>query len=502
VQAPEKTDHQGSARQMADTTHRFWDQPTGLRLLVIIGAEPHAYPLTDGMSLVVGRGKTATLVIDHPSLSREHARIEVRDNSVTLEDLGSRNGTRVRGELLQPGMRVPVVVGDAVVLGAVLVALQGPPPSLSMAPGISHAATAPLPPLVMPMPIAGGGGGGLGPAMTTAPSGFTPHSMPSEGPMGEVLALADLAAPAPVAVLLLGETGVGKTTIAERIHQRSGRTGDFVRVNCAAVPEPLLESELFGYEKGAFSGAQSQKLGLIEVASGGTLLLDEIGDMPLATQAKLLHVVEHGEVMRLGALKPKKVDVRLIAATHRNLAEMVDKQLFRADLFYRINGIAITIPALRMRRNEILMLAQQFLAQICARMAKPTPRLSPDAQNALLAHPWNGNLRELKNVMDRAALLVQGMEVSASALGLLAANQTPSTPPNAAVPGFASSGGGGSSTNKDLRADVETFEREQIIKALEASQGNQTRAAQMLNMPLRTFVKRLTRYGLTKRRSS
>lgn len=487
---------------MADTTHRFWDQPTGLRLLVIIGAEPHAYPLTDGMSLVVGRGKTASLVIDHPSLSREHARIEVRDNTVTLEDLGSRNGTRVRGQLLQPGMRVPVVVGDAVVLGAVLVALQGPPPSVSMTTGISHAATAPLPPI--PMPIAAGGGG-LGPAMTTAPSGFTPQAMPSEGPMGEVLALADLAAPAPVAVLLLGETGVGKTTIAERIHQRSGRAGDFVRVNCAAVPEPLLESELFGYEKGAFSGAQTQKLGLIEVASGGTLLLDEIGDMPLATQAKLLHVVEHGEVMRLGALKPKKVDVRLIAATHRNLAEMVDKQLFRADLFYRINGIAITIPALRMRRNEILVLAQQFLTQICARMAKPTPRLSPDAQNALLAHPWNGNLRELKNAMDRAALLVQGMEVSASALGLLATSQTPSTPPNAAVgvSGFASSGGGSSSsTNKDLRADVESFEREQIIKALEASQGNQTRAAQMLNMPLRTFVKRLTRYGLTKRRSS
>lgn len=481
---------------MADTTHRFSDQPTGLRLLVIIGAEPHAYPLSDGMSLVVGRGKTASLVIDHPSLSREHARVEVHDNVVTLEDLGSRNGTRVRGELLQPGVRVPIVVGDAVVLGAVLVALQGPPPSPSTSTGISHAVTAP--PLMAPRVTSHAQGAqgvqGVGPVMATAPSGFTPQATPAVGPMAEVLALADLAAPAPVAVLLLGETGVGKTTIAERIHHRSGRSGDFVRVNCAAVPEPLLESELFGYEKGAFSGAQSQKLGLIEVASGGTLLLDEIGDMPLATQAKLLHVVEHGEVMRLGALKPKKVDVRLIAATHRNLTEMVDKQLFRADLFYRINGIAITIPALRMRTNEILILAQQFLGQICARMVKPTPRLSVEAQNALLAHPWNGNLRELKNVMDRAALLVQGPEVNAAALGLFPNAPTPSTPPNA-------SSSSTSRSNKDLRADVESFEREQIIKALEASQGNQTRAAQMLNMPLRTFVKRLTRYGLTKRRS-
>lgn len=478
---------------MSDTTHRFWDEPATLRLLIIAGAAPSEYPLRDGMTLLIGRGKTAAVLIDHPSLSREHASITVRGDTITLEDKGSRNGTRVRGDIIAPHTPVVVNPGDTIVLGAVLVALQGP--------SASHVRK-------QQRPIA---------------------SPPPDGPMVEVFALAELAAPAPVAVLLLGETGVGKTTIAEHIHVRSGRAGELVRVNCAAVPEPLLESELFGYEKGAFSGAQGQKLGLIEVASSGTLLLDEIGDMPLATQAKLLHVVEHGEVMRLGALKPRKVDVRLIAATHRNLTEMVERQTFRADLYYRINGIAITIPPLRARRSEIIPLAEEFLGAICQRMNRPRPTLSAEARAALLAHPWNGNLRELKNVMDRAALLMRGGEISPALLGLAPA--TPSAPPHAAItspptapppyghptyPPYGAPYGAAPGAipppaaapvidpdgPKNLRADVESFERDQIVRALEATNGNQTRAAQMLNMPLRTFVKRLTRYGLTKSRRS
>jgi two-component system response regulator AtoC len=423
--------------------------------------------------VVLGRDPASGIVVDDASVSREHACVYVKDGVVTIEDLGSRNGTRVRGQPLRRGERVTLAVNEIFELGAVNIAVKGLP----------------------------GQGTTTGPSATIIPNVAAPT-----GAMARVYELADLVAPSPVCVLLLGETGVGKTAAAERVHKGSGRSGPLVKLNCAAVPEALLEGELFGYEKGAFTGAQTAKPGLIEAATTGTLLLDEIGDMPLATQAKLLHVVEQGEVMRLGALKPRPIDVRFIAATHRDLAQMVSANTFRADLFYRINGITITIPSLRERHDEIVSFAEHFLAATCARMSRTTPQLSPEAKQALIDYPWPGNLRELKNVMDRVALLVRSTVVPAELLGLPGGPPVPgasrSVPPGAAgaTPSTTVTIPPNKDSGADLRAELDSFEREKILRALDEAGGNQTRAAEILGLPLRTFVKRLTRHGLTKPR--
>jgi transcriptional regulator with PAS, ATPase and Fis domain len=449
-----------------------------MRLVVLAGGSPLAYPLPDEGVVLLGRDEACEIVVDDGSVSRRHAAMRVYAGQLTIEDLGSRNGIRVRGERLEKGQTAGLELNELFELGAVVIAVKGPSRprarSALIAPGASGASSAPV--------------AALSAAMVRAND------------------LADLVAPAPVCVLLLGETGVGKTATAERIHATSGRTGPLVKLNCAAVPEALLEGELFGYERGAFTGAQTAKPGLIEAAADGTLLLDEIGDMPLATQAKLLHVVEHGEVTRLGALKPRKVDVRFLAATHRDLPDMVAKGTFRADLYYRVNGISILIPPLRERSEEVVAIAEHFLAATCARMGKPPPSLGQAARAALLAYAWPGNLREVRNVMDRVALLTRTPEVAAESLDLASlastgtwpapATEAPPPAPGGAGPSAAARSGG------DLRSELDSFERERIVKALDEAGGNQTRAAQLLNLPLRTFVKRLTHHGLTKPRRS
>ena len=472
-----------------------WDAPTpGMRLLVLAGGAPRAYPLPNDGVVVLGRDDACAVVVDDGSVSRKHAALHVRAGKITLEDLGSRNGTRVAGQRLAKGESMPIGLNEMFELGAVVVAVRGPAGPRSARPAGAPAASA--------APVVAAG-----------------------GEMARANELADLVAATPVCVLLLGETGVGKTATAERIHAASGRTGPLVKLNCAAVPDALLEAELFGYERGAFTGAQTAKAGLIEAASDGTLLLDEIGDMPLATQAKLLHAVEQGEVTRLGALKPRKVDVRFLAATHRDVPDMVAKGTFRADLYYRINGIAITIPPLRERPDETIGFAEHFLAATCARMSRPAPILRAEARAALLAYPWPGNLRELRNVMDRVALLTRTPEVPAEALSLPTlsgsgaypspTNALPAAGANDAPPPMRGGPGPHAGTSpppamdvpppepgagKDLRSELDSFEKARIVKALEEAGGNQTRAAQLLNLPLRTFVKRLTHHGLTKPR--
>ncbi|MBS2020064.1 MAG: sigma 54-interacting transcriptional regulator [Deltaproteobacteria bacterium] len=447
---------------MPTGTNRTWDERSDLRLLVVSGSNATSHALSEGTRLVIGRSADANVVVDHAAVSARHAQVLVRDGEVLLEDLGSRHGTRLRGEKLAPGHRAPMCPGETAVLGGVVIVLQAPTTTHGR-----HAGTRP------------------------------PSVEPTDGPMEAVNELVELVAAAPVAVLLLGETGVGKTTVAEKLHARSGRTGQLVKINCAAVPEALLEGELFGYERGAFTGAAGSKQGLVEASSSGTLLLDEIGDMALSTQAKLLHVVEQGEVTRLGAVKARKVDVRIVSATHRDLEAMVASGTFRADLYYRVNGISIPIPPLRERRSEILAFASSFLTATCARMRKPVPALSVGARRVLMEHPWPGNLRELRNVMDRAALLSQKRgEVTEEMLGLTAlalpGTASPGKPPDAApLPRSVHE-----ATN--LRRDVEAFERARIVEALAAADGNQARAAELLGLPLRTLVKRLSRYGLTR----
>jgi len=216
-----------------------------------------------------------------------------------------------------------------------------------------------------------------------------------------------------LSVLLVGETGSGKEILAETIHRASGRLGrPFLRLNCAAVPESLAESELFGHLRGAFTGATSDKQGLLEAANGGTLLLDEVGEMPMALQAKFLRVAESGEMMSIGARSATLTNLRLVSATNRNLEEEVGRGRFRKDLYHRLTGEILIIPPLRERRSEIEPLARMFLERAARAMGCTPPRLSGGSLERLLDHDWPGNVRELRNVIERAALLCQGSEIA------------------------------------------------------------------------------------------
>ncbi len=222
-------------------------------------------------------------------------------------------------------------------------------------------------------------------------------------------------------VLILGESGTGKELVARAIHTRSARRGsEMVSVNCAAIPPTLIESELFGHEKGAFTGAIATRAGLIEAADGGTLFLDEIGELPLPVQAQLLRVLQHGEVRRVGANRVHHVDVRLLAATHRDLPSMIDAQTFRADLYFRLRVVDIHLPPLRARGDDIDELALYLLDKICARLGLRRRTLTPEALQAIRAHPWLGNVRELENAIERAAILCDVHALAPEHLGLAA----------------------------------------------------------------------------------
>ncbi len=225
-------------------------------------------------------------------------------------------------------------------------------------------------------------------------------------PMRDLLAQVSKVGPTKARVLITGESGTGKELVARAIHEASDRRGKpFVKVNCAAIPRELIESELFGHERGAFTGATSQKKGLFEVADGGTIFLDEVGDMALGAQAKVLRVLQSGELMRVGGSKLTLVDVRVLAATHRNLHELSQQGEFREDLYFRLNVVPLRVPALRERRDDIPLLARYFVDQACAENGLAVRRLSDAAQSALVAYDWPGNVRELRNVMERMVIL-------------------------------------------------------------------------------------------------
>jgi formate hydrogenlyase transcriptional activator len=216
-------------------------------------------------------------------------------------------------------------------------------------------------------------------------------------------------APTDSTALIQGETGTGKELIARAIHDLSSRVGrPFIKLNCAAIPFDLLESELFGHEKGAFTGAVAQKVGRFELADKGTLFLDEVGDIPLALQPKLLRVLQEQEFERLGGTRTHQVDVRLVAATHRNLVEMVKRNEFRSDLYYRLNVFPIPLPPLRQRREDIPALVKHYVEIYAARMNKQIERISPDTMSALVSYPWPGNIRELQNFIERSVIVTSG----------------------------------------------------------------------------------------------
>jgi len=239
--------------------------------------------------------------------------------------------------------------------------------------------------------------------------------------MKEMLRQASLAAPGDTTILLLGETGSGKELIARYIHEHSGRMrGPFVAVNCAALPESLVESELFGYEKGAFTGALARKPGKFEVAHRGTLFLDEIGDLPLEAQAKLLRVLQDGQLQRVGSTQSIQVDVRVVAATNQNLEEAVPAHRFRSDLYFRLSVFPIHIPPLRDRGDDIVTLAQYFVKYFAARLRKPVTGIAPSVQRRLLEYDWPGNVRELQNVVERAVILTSTPTIEPDAVALSA----------------------------------------------------------------------------------
>jgi DNA-binding NtrC family response regulator len=291
-------------------------------------------------------------------------------------------------------------------------------------------------------------------------------------------------------VLILGETGVGKEVLARTIHERSRRAQKaLVSINCAALSETLLESELFGHEKGAFTGAVAAKAGLLESADGGTVFLDEVGEMPLALQAKLLRVLEQREVLRVGSLRPRPIDVRFLGATNRDLEAEVAAGRFRQDLYFRLNGVAIVIPPLRERTDEIEALARLFVAKAAERCGRKGPALAPEVLELLQRHRWPGNIRELRNVMERAVLLTSGGTIGldtfpANFLGgpLRAIVGVPADPPPAAV------------------ALPEGDDRARVIAALAACDGNQTHAAKMLGISRRTLITRIEEYDLPRPR--
>ena len=306
-------------------------------------------------------------------------------------------------------------------------------------------------------------------------------------PFGEIIAgdsqmqgaldLARTVAPTDSTALITGETGTGKELIARAIHHWSGRSSQaFVAVNCAALAESLLESELFGHEKGAFTGAVAQRRGRFELAHGGTLFLDEVGEMSPALQAKLLRVLQDGTLERVGGTKTVTVDVRVIAATNRDLAQMLVEKSFREDLYYRLSVFPIALPPLRERPADILPLAEHILRQVSRRLGKRVAGFSEEARQLLQEYPWPGNIRELQNVVERAAILCQADRIEPAHLNL-------SAPSHIAA--------------ADEPRTLRDLEREAILAALAACGGNRREAAKQLGIGLRTLYARLKEYGIS-----
>jgi transcriptional regulator with GAF, ATPase, and Fis domain len=323
--------------------------------------------------------------------------------------------------------------------------------------------------------------------------------------MCELLELVKHIADTDVPVLILGETGTGKELFAQALHEHSSRQGRLlVTLNCAAIPDNLVESELFGHEKGAFSGAAAAKAGLFEAAHGSTLFLDEVGELPRTTQAKLLRVLETKEVLRLGALRPLQVDTRVVAATNRDVQAEIAAGNFRADLYYRLNGISLRIPPLRERRDEIPPLAQ-FFAGRCGASGQ---MFSAEAMSRLLRYDWPGNVRELRSVVERAVLLARGGVVEPSHLVFdpRPAAQRRSEPGSAShsdIPPSSTFGAREMPTGAvaaKLQRELDRRERRRIVGALEQAGGNQKDAAQILGISRRTLITRMEQYDIPRPR--
>jgi DNA-binding NtrC family response regulator len=451
-------------------------------LVVFSGEQVRRFPLPAAGEVTIGRDEQSGVRIDDPSVSRRHALLRVGER-LEVEDLGGPNGTFVRqraqpdgasagGGTLHVNVRqllsrtAELAVGDCLLFGTTSVAVRRVPE--------------------IELPDLGS---------TEEPgAGGAPGVIVRDPAMRALYVQVARAARANISVLLLGETGVGKEILARAIHAHSPRAkGPFVGINCAALAPTLLESELFGSEKGAFTGSVAARAGLFEAADGGTVFLDEIGEMAPDTQAKLLRVIEERTVMRLGSTRARPIDVRFVAATNRDVADGAEgDRRMRSDLYFRLSGIVFSIPPLRDRPLEIDALAASFLTAACRDLERtPPPAISGGAMDLLRRHAWPGNVRELRNVIERAVVLCAEDEILPDHLppSLLAVGAGAASPPASKL-----------ASKLPLAAEMKSIERAKILEALERCGGNQSEAARMLGMPRRTLVSRLGELGLTRPR--
>lgn len=400
-------------------------------------------------SVLIGRGSDVDVSLSDPRVSRRQLRIHLT-HGLEVEDLGAMNGTFIGRERVPTGQKRSFCLGDFIeVCGTVLVVRR--------APGRESEER-------------------LSGVRAVLDRAEARETLRCPEAMQKLHLLADRAAQSNISVLILGETGVGKDVLAERIHRGSPRSeAPLVRLNCAALSPTLLESELFGYERGAFTGANTSRPGLLRSAHGGTVFLDEIGELPLELQAKLLLVIERREVTAVGAVRPRVIDVRFIAATNADLSRRVEEGSFRRDLYFRLDGVTLRIPPLRERVAEIAALARNFAEQAARSAQRPTPVLSDEVIRALEQRVWPGNIRELKAIIERATLLGTSDVVALEdVLDLTEARIADAAP------------------------SVFSSERDRISKVLADCGGNQSRAAKVLGISRNTLIARIKRFQLTR----
>ncbi len=455
---------------------------SNFEVIVYTRKQSNAIRLSTGV-VTVGRAATNDICIDDASVSRCHLRLHVGED-VQAEDLGSANGTSILHEndnmieetssetqrRLVPNVPMRLDPGNVLRVGGVPMVLEARRPSA-------------LGTLKMVGPQKG------------------PLLLDPE--MQRAYDLAARTAASDISVLILGETGVGKEVMAESIHRKSLRKDKpFLKLNCAALPEALLESELFGHERGAFTGAHATKAGLIESTEGGTVFLDELGELPLGTQAKLLRVLEERIVLRLGANKPREINVRFVTATNRDLYKEARAGRFREDLYYRVSGMILRIPPLRERTSEIEPLARHFLHAFCVRTGVPEPALTAGAVRMLLGYSWPGNVRELRNVTERAVLLTGNGVIDESHILLEPKTEESVIEPQPYTDEFEAPTGVFTTALPNLSPNNREAERQRILRALELHGGNQTRAAESLNVSRRTLINRMIEFGLPRPRKN
>jgi DNA-binding NtrC family response regulator len=459
--------------------HPLVSRPLGERhqLLVWLNDTVQSWPLPERGEMVVGRAPDVDIQIGSLAVSRQHARFLIDPTGVRVVDLDSQNGTRVNGVRLS-AVR-PLAYGDIVTFGDVTAVL-----------GENRAIRTPPPDDTQAAEAAGDRTIILGDRTV----------MVADPAMEHVYVQLARLAPTDLSVLILGETGVGKELAASALRLWSKRWDHpLVTINCAALPEGLAESELFGHERGAFSGAADAKQGLLEAADGGTVFFDEIGDLPLAVQAKLLRVIESRRLTRLGSIRERAIDIRVIAATHRDLDAGVKAGWFRADLYYRLSVAVVRIPPLRMRRRELPLLARRFVDEACRTLGRGPLALDRESEAYLLTHDWPGNVRELKNLIDYAVVATTGPTLTAALIAERLVNNRgrPETslapPPSDTTARAQDSNGFGAQPLAEANRE---FERKTIEAALAETGGNKTRAAKRLGVPLRTFMDKTKRYGL------